>query len=102
MMTIRTRSIAALGAVAATFATVSASSPAQAETYTAAVHYDDLDLSVPTDAAKLHRRIRAAADAVCGPQEVQMRYTIAACRSSAIAGAEASVRARQIVRLAQR
>lgn len=101
MMTFRTRSIAALGAVVATFATVSASAPAQAETRSAMVRYGDLVLSSPAGAARLHRRIRAAADRVCGPQEALLRQQIAECRRAAIAQAEARIPA-QPTQLAQR
>ncbi len=98
MITIRTRSIAALGAIVATFVTVSASAPAHAEPVTAAVHYGDLDLASPAGAARLRHRIHAAADQVCGPQEALFRARIADCRRTAIARAEAAIP----VRLAQR
>ena len=101
MITFRTRSIAALAAVAATFVTVSASAPAEAQTFTAAVHYDDLDLNSPADAARLHRRIRTAANEVCGPQNAMFHMQIAECRRTAIARAEAAVPA-QRTQLARR
>jgi len=34
------------------------------------VHFGDLDLSRPTDVAKLYRRIQIAAGHVCGPHEM--------------------------------
>lgn len=102
MMTFRNRSIAALGAVVATFATVSASAPAHAETFTAEVHYGDLDLNSPADIARLRHRVHAAADEVCGPQNAMFRVKIDDCRRDAIARAEASIATRHMARLAQR
>ena len=102
MMTIRNHSIAALGAVVATFATVSAAAPAHAETVTAAVRYGDLDLTLPADAAKLRHRIRVAANQVCGPLNPMFRAKIADCRRAAIVRAEASIPARPGTLLAQR
>lgn len=101
-MTTRNRSIAALGAIVATFATVSASAPAHAETFAAAVHYGDLDLASPADLARLRHRIRAAADEVCGPDDAMFRASIARCRHAAIARAEASIPAQGGTLLARR
>ena len=40
----------------------------QGEQKSVAVRYSDLDLARPGGAAKLYRRIRTAADQVCGPR----------------------------------
>jgi UrcA family protein len=88
MQTIKNRSIAAFGAVLATFATVAAASPARAETRTVTVSYADVDLGSTAGNATVDRRIRAAAARVCGPMDLQFRNQVAACRRAAIAQAK--------------
>jgi UrcA family protein len=54
-----------LAALASAFSTVPASAQGQADRQ-AVVRYADLDLSRPADVRALDRRIRVAAEAVCG------------------------------------
>ena len=89
MQTIKNRSIAALGAIVATTMSVVAASPARAESIE--VRYHDLDLRSPAGKLALHRRIRAAATQVCGPQETLFRMQAQDCRRNAIAQAEAAI-----------
>jgi len=91
MQTIKNRSIAAFGAVVATFATVVAASPARAETRTVTVSYADVDLGSAAGNAALDRRIRVAAARVCGPMDLQFRAQVAACRRDAIAQAKTTL-----------
>ncbi len=93
MQTIRTRSIAALGAIAATFAIVSFASPAQAETVS--VSYRDLDLHSASGQTALRYRIKAAAAELCGPDAAPLRTEARTCRRDAVARAMASIPAAQ-------
>ena len=93
MQTIKNRSIAAFGAVVATFATVAAASPARAETSAATISYAGLDLGSTEGNAIVERRIRTAAVKVCGPLELRSRNQVLACRREAIAVARRFVTA---------
>jgi len=91
MQTIKNRSVAAFGAVIATFATVAAASPARAETSAATISYAGLDLGSAAGSAIVERRIRTAANKVCGPLEFRVRNQVLACRREAIANAKANL-----------
>jgi len=91
MQTIKNRSIAAFGAVLATFATVAAASPARAESSAATISYAGLDLASAQGTAIIERRIRLAVARVCGPLELRARNQVLACRREAIANAKASL-----------
>lgn len=83
----------AFAAPFALLAPVSASA-APSEQQSATVSYADLDLSNPRDAARLDRRIRAAADRVCDmglPRPTREQSAFNACRSSAFAQARSEV-----------
>jgi UrcA family protein len=63
---------------------------------TRAVHYSDLDLSRPADAAVLYGRIERAADYVCGPfttSDLSRFYGFKRCKTAAVAQALADVHA---------
>lgn len=100
MQAIRNRTLASFGAIVATFATVTVAAPVRAETTQQSVSYADLDLTTPHGSATLQRRIRSAANALCGPIEPAFRMQIVACRKAAIANARASLPA--VTRLAAR
>jgi UrcA family protein len=91
------RIVSALGALAATAATVAFATPAAAqaeEERSVTVSIAGLDLSNPTDAVRLDRRLRAAAQIVCGPDErmdVRSHHEAMACQKSALARANADV-----------
>jgi UrcA family protein len=91
MQTIKNRSLAAFGAVLATFATVAAASPARAETRTVVMSFSGVDLGSASGQATVDRRIRTAAIRVCGPMEFRSRNQILACRRDAIANAKVSL-----------
>jgi UrcA family protein len=91
MPTIKNRSIAAFGAVLATFATVAAASPARAESRSVVISFNDVDLTSALGNAVVDHRIRSAAARVCGPMELRARRQILACRREAIANARASL-----------
>ncbi len=91
MQTIRNHSIAALGAIVATFVTVSAAAPARAETATTTVSYQVLDLHSAKGMTSLRHRIEAAAARVCGFDVPPLSAEIQTCRRDAIARALASI-----------
>lgn len=94
------RSILLPASIAAALAAPAATAPL--ETATVPVSYADLDLASPDGAVALKRRIKAAADAICGrpdardPKLVQLA---AKCRKDAIA--KASLEANEAVAAAQ-
>jgi UrcA family protein len=70
MHSFQTRLIAAFGALVATTASVMASAPAAASTLSTEalqkrIRYEYVDVSTPDGAARLDRRIKAAASQVC-------------------------------------
>jgi UrcA family protein len=90
------RIVSVLGAIAATAATVAFASPAaaQAEDRSVTVSMAGLDLSSPADAARLHRRLHAAAREVCGPDNLKDAHAhqqARTCEMSALARANADV-----------
>lgn len=91
MQTIKSRSVAALGAILATFVTVAAAAPAHGETGTARVAYGDLNLRSPAAREVLAHRIAVAATEACGTSDPLFRFQVAACRRDSIARAKASV-----------
>jgi UrcA family protein len=95
MLTVANRSIAATAAVFAAMLSVTAVSPARAETVSIPVSYSGLDLSSPADAATLNRRISHAADKVCGTNEQLDRFHVAKCRKAAITNARADLKVAQ-------
>jgi UrcA family protein len=93
MQSIKNFSITATAAMIATVISLgAAAAPVRAETPTAKVSYADLDLSNKADAAKLHRRIRYAAQEVCGDIQGYNRFHVIECQHKAITNAEADVR----------
>ena len=90
------RIVSVLGAMAATAATLAFATPAAAqnEDRSVTVSIADLDPSSPTDAARLDRRLRAAAREVCGPdqgKDVRARRLTLACEKVALSRANADV-----------
>lgn len=90
------RVVSTIGALAATAATVAFASPAvsQEETRSEIVSFAGLDLSRPTDALRLDRRLRAAARNVCDSNErkdQRVSRAIAACETAALARGRADV-----------
>src|SRR5688572_11742918 len=64
------------------------------ETRSLDVSYADLDLSNPDGAVKLDRRVKAAANAVCGradARDLRLARSVAACRKDALARATPKV-----------
>ena len=95
MPTIQNRTVALIGALAATFATVSISAPARAQESTAHVSYADLNLRSHAGMQVLRHRIAIAASRVCGPDDQLMRFQVAACRRETITRAQASIASAQ-------
>lgn len=94
--TIRARAIAGSAALLATVVTIAAASPVRAEAVgvervEALVAYGDLDLRTEVGRATLDRRIRFAADTVCGPLQPSTRFHVQSCRRDAVARAQANV-----------
>jgi UrcA family protein len=78
---------------------VALSAPAQAgeiEADTVSVRVGDLDLDDGKDAARLERRIKAAAREICGVvgQDLKMKAMIASCQAQVISDANAEVSSR--------
>jgi UrcA family protein len=90
-----TRIVSLLGATAATAAAFAFATPASAQNEDrAAVSIAGLDLSNPADAARLDHRLRAAARAVCGPDQgndLRIHRQTMACEKSAMARARSDV-----------
>ena len=83
------KSITVLAALACLGAAVA---PAQAETVTVIVPYDDLDLTDPADSAVLDQRIEAAVEEVCsrtrpGLRDLKTTTDWEECKTKARAGA---------------
>lgn len=111
MQTIRSRSIAILGAIAATTFSFSAVSPAHAATNDAAAADDrrqavvslaGADLATPEGMIVMDRRIRAAAGRVCGPIDRELSLEVMACRRAAIADAKTRLNDRAVQQFARR
>jgi len=99
MLDLQNRSLATIGAILATFATVVAASPARAEPGSAnasvRIRYNDLDLASRAGASTLEHRIHVAARRVCGAEDAMMHRAVARCRREAVARAAASLPAAQ-------
>jgi UrcA family protein len=87
-----TRTLAALAALALTAGTLALSTPLHAAPADEQVRVrtGDLDLSDSGDAARLERRLRAAARQICGwvpVADLNMQKQVAGCQDEAIANA---------------
>ena len=111
MQTIRSRTIAAFGAILATGASIVGVAPAHAATYEATapdqvrqvvVSLRGVTLDSPEGMVRMHSRIRAAARQVCGPVDLAASRETLACRRAAIADAQARLDARTAPRFAAR
>jgi UrcA family protein len=92
----RTLAFTASALVVMTAAIASPARAADADTQSALVHYQDLDLTTDAGEARLKARIAHAADAVCGPQggrTLEDKDRFAACRDTAIASASPQMNA---------
>ena len=88
------RSLSALAAVALTGATLAISTPAFAQSQDSVrVSYADLDLASADGAQRFERRIRQAAEEVCGSasRDLRQNQAVIACQARAVAGAKADV-----------
>ncbi len=90
------RSLSALAALAMTAGTLAFAVPAHAAPVEDAVtiSLEGLDAGDPVDAARIDRRIRTAAQSLCGSkliQPVRMREQAAACEATVTADARNSV-----------
>lgn len=90
------RMLTALAAAAMTTATVALAAPAQAATADDVVNISlaGLDSSDPADAVRIDRRIRSAAQSLCGSKLIQptrMRELAAACEEAVTADARSAV-----------
>jgi UrcA family protein len=90
------RLLSTLGALAATAATLAIATPvsAQEEVRSATVSFAGLDLAKPADAARLDRRLQAAARQVCGPNEdadIRAHRDRVACEKTALSRGRADV-----------
>ena len=95
MLTFKNRSLAGSAALVATLITIAAATPVRAETVSVPVAYGDLDLSTPAGVATLDRRVRRAADRICGIADIATRVQVAQCRHEVLASAHADVRTAQ-------
>ena len=91
-----TRFVSVLGALVATAATVAFATPAAAQTEdrSVTVSIAGLDPANPADAARLDRRLRAAAREVCGPDQKNDAHAhglALACEKVALSRANADV-----------
>jgi UrcA family protein len=111
MQTIRSRTIAALGALLATSVSIVAVNPAHAATFDATasdqvrhstVSVAGIDMASPGGRAILDRRIRTAATLVCGGIDRAAPRSFLLCRRQAIADARASLNAVTTQQLAAR
>jgi len=90
------RIVSVLGAMAATAATLAFATPAAAQTEdrSVTVSIAGLDLSNPSDAARLSYRLQAAARQVCGPDQgidTKARQQMSDCQTIALRRARAEV-----------
>jgi len=82
---------AAVLATAATLSLIAAAAPAQAQPVSVPVSYHDLDLASESGQHVLAQRVRRAATAACGINQVYdlaEKSKAAACRRAALAGAQ--------------
>jgi UrcA family protein len=90
------RIVSMLGAMAATAAMLAFATPAAAQTEDqVTVSFADLDLARPADAARLDRRLLAAAEKVCGPddsRDYRIHRQSMACQKTALSRANSDVR----------
>ena len=99
MLAFATRTFALTASALVVTAAASFASPAHAadaNTRTALVHYQDLDLTTDAGAARLKARITHLAERVCGPVDgrtLEDRENFNACRDSAIASASPQMNA---------
>jgi len=91
MTNLKSRFVAAGAAVVATLLTFSAASPVHAEPVKVLVHYADLDVGTPAGLSKLRARIHHAARLACESDDPSSRIREAACRQTAVKGAEAQL-----------
>jgi len=86
---------ASLALAAALVSAPAFAAPAASDSMSKAVRFGDLDLSTDAGAARLHARVRYAAQAVCGGSVDQRDLTrvraVEACRQVAMASAEPQV-----------
>lgn len=90
------RSLSALAALAMTAGTLALAAPANAAPVedSVSISLEGLDAADPADAARIDRRIRTAAQDLCGSkliQPVRMRQHAAACEAAVTADARSSV-----------
>jgi len=95
-MSITTKLLAGAAASVLGLACASASAGTAVEfNHSSIVRYADLDLSRPSDVARLYERIAVAADQLCGPRLLSGAYsksaTYTSCYADAIGQAVASV-----------
>jgi UrcA family protein len=111
MQTIRSRTIAALGAFIATTVSIAGVNPAHAATFEApagaqvwhsTVSLAGIDMASPGGKAILDQRIRAAATLVCGGIDRAAPRSFLLCRRQAIADARARLNAVTMQQLAAR
>jgi UrcA family protein len=93
--TVRTRSLAFAGALAAlTFSATSIAASPSDSVPAVTVRYDDLNLATPSGVASLYSRISVAARAVCPNPDIRDLAAVTArnsCRAEAIARAVSAV-----------
>ena len=90
------RTLSAIAALAMTAGTLALATPAHAAPAedTVSISLEGLDASRPADAARIDRRIRTAAQGLCGSkliQPIRMREQAAACEEAVTADARNSV-----------
>ena len=99
MLALATRTFALTASALVVTAAAAFASPARAtdaDTNSALVHYQDLDLTTDAGEAKLKARIARAAAAVCGPvggHGIADYDRVNTCRNTAIAGASPQMNA---------
>lgn len=91
------RTLSALAAFAMTAGTLALAAPAQAAPAEdiVSISLDGLDSASPADAVRIDRRIRTAAQSLCGSkliQPIRMREQAEACEEAVAADARNSVR----------
>lgn len=86
--------LTALGAAALAASALSTPAAAQVDETSVVVSYAGLDLANPADAARLERRLRIAATAVCGEApllDLTQTAHVRACKADAIARAKSDL-----------
>lgn len=91
------RTLSAIAALAMTAGTLALAAPAHAAPAEegVSISLEGLDSSNPVDAARIDRRIRTAAQSLCGSnliQSIRMREQAAACEQAVTADARSAVR----------